>query len=352
MSKKHTIKNIALRAGVSAGTVDRVIHNRGDVSLESRQKVEKVLTEIKYLDKQPPYIPENLKPIRLLMILPQSSGGGDYWSLIERGMNESIRDFSNPKLKIKFMYYDQFDLYSCRNTFKEALELKSDGVIIGPSFYDETVFFANQLFMRDIPHIFVDTSVTNTSPLAFFGPHSFQTGVVQASLLTTVLEPNKDIAVFQTKRVGDETSIQSLTRMHGFMSYLKEHFPDIKVLSAQYDYANKTQCWSFLDKFFQENPGIGGAVVFNTRGYIISEYLKVHQLDRIKLIGYGTEKQNIDGLKDGYISFIISERPYYQGYKAVRTMFEYLLYDKPVAEVDNYTPIDILIKETVDFYLV
>ena len=35
-------------AGVSAGTVDRVLHNRGDVSVSSREKVQKVLGEIDY----------------------------------------------------------------------------------------------------------------------------------------------------------------------------------------------------------------------------------------------------------------------------------------------------------------
>lgn len=35
-------------AGVSAGTVDRVLHNRGDVSRASRDKVQKVLDEIDY----------------------------------------------------------------------------------------------------------------------------------------------------------------------------------------------------------------------------------------------------------------------------------------------------------------
>ena len=35
-------------AGVSAGTVDRVLHNRGDVSVSSREKVQKVLDEIDY----------------------------------------------------------------------------------------------------------------------------------------------------------------------------------------------------------------------------------------------------------------------------------------------------------------
>ena len=39
-------------AGVSAGTVDRVLHNRGEVSQSSREKVEAILTEIDYKDRK------------------------------------------------------------------------------------------------------------------------------------------------------------------------------------------------------------------------------------------------------------------------------------------------------------
>lgn len=41
--QNYTIKDIARMAGVSAGTVDRVLHNRGDVSEKSKEKVQKVL---------------------------------------------------------------------------------------------------------------------------------------------------------------------------------------------------------------------------------------------------------------------------------------------------------------------
>ena len=44
--QNYTIKDIARMAGVSAGTVDRVLHNRGDVSSKSKAKVQKVLDEI------------------------------------------------------------------------------------------------------------------------------------------------------------------------------------------------------------------------------------------------------------------------------------------------------------------
>ena len=46
--QNYTIKDFARMAGVSAGTVDRVLHNRGDVSPQSKAKVQKVLDEIHY----------------------------------------------------------------------------------------------------------------------------------------------------------------------------------------------------------------------------------------------------------------------------------------------------------------
>jgi LacI family transcriptional regulator len=39
--KNYTIKEIARMAGVSAGTVDRVLHNRGSVSADKEAKGEK-----------------------------------------------------------------------------------------------------------------------------------------------------------------------------------------------------------------------------------------------------------------------------------------------------------------------
>ena len=43
---KITINDVAEAAGVSKGTVDRVLHNRGEVSEKSRQKVLKVVEEL------------------------------------------------------------------------------------------------------------------------------------------------------------------------------------------------------------------------------------------------------------------------------------------------------------------
>ncbi len=48
MAQKIRIKDIARLAGVSAGTVDRVLHNRGNVSTEARRAIEAVFREVDY----------------------------------------------------------------------------------------------------------------------------------------------------------------------------------------------------------------------------------------------------------------------------------------------------------------
>ena len=46
MTEKIRIKDIAERAGVSVGTVDRVLHQRPNVSPKSLEKVEQALKEM------------------------------------------------------------------------------------------------------------------------------------------------------------------------------------------------------------------------------------------------------------------------------------------------------------------
>lgn len=105
-----------------------------------------------------------------------------------------------------------------------------------------------------------------------------------------------------------------------------------------------------LTDFFRTHPNIGGAVVFNTCAYIISDFMKRNNIKNVKLIGFDINTRNVNALKEGYISHLIAERPEYQGYMAIKAILEYLIYNKK-PEVYNYTPIDIIINETVDFIL-
>jgi LacI family transcriptional regulator len=348
-TKRLRIKDIARIAGVSTGTVDRVLHNRNDVSTESRNKVQALLDEIQYKPNLHLSTIGAKKRCLIVIILP-SSTKGSYWWQIESGIKRALYEFSNSNIKVKFLHYDQFDLFSCREVYNAALEIKCDAMLIGPTFSDETMLFTSRLSNKDIPYIFVDTLISDSYPLSFFGPHTSLIGRIEAKLLMGIMDKTKDVAIFQAKRIGNESSSQTITRKFGFVNYLKEFYQGTKVLYGYYYNSDEEESSREVEAFFEQNENIGGAVVFNSRAYMISGYLRRSKRKDIALVGCGAIERNIADLKRGYISYLIAERPEKQGYLGFKTILEYLLFNKQPQEI-NYTPIDILIKENVDYYL-
>lgn len=86
------IKDIAQMAGVSVGTVDRVLHSRSGVSESSRIKVEEILKKLNYQPNMYASALASNKKYRFAYLLP-SHNEGDYWKDVERGMQQAITRF-------------------------------------------------------------------------------------------------------------------------------------------------------------------------------------------------------------------------------------------------------------------
>ena len=84
MAKQVTIKDIAIMSGVSAGTVDRILHNRGNVSEASRAAVEKVLMKTGYRYNIHTSAISLKKAYKIVIAIPTAIPG-EYWGMIERG---------------------------------------------------------------------------------------------------------------------------------------------------------------------------------------------------------------------------------------------------------------------------
>ena len=93
---KIRIKDVAELAGVSVGTVDRVIHNRPNVSKTAREKVEKALKEMDYHPNMYASALAYNKKYNFDFIIPKHESEA-YWEEIEEGAMsacEHRRDFN------------------------------------------------------------------------------------------------------------------------------------------------------------------------------------------------------------------------------------------------------------------
>ena len=348
MQKKIRIKDIAKLAGVSTGTVDRVLHNRGNVSKLARKAVEEVLEQVNY--KPNIHISGlSLKKKYQIVITTPTVSEGEYWESIHKGIQRALDEYENINVNCLIQTYNQYDIFSCRETFKKILEFPADAVIIGPTFKKETIDLALELHQRSIPYVFVDSMIEKTSPLAFYSSNHYTCGYLMCKLITAIMHNTSDIGILQAVRIGDESANTTILRKKGFDDYLKEKKLPNQVHRIPFSVLEPEKNDALLADFFHKNNAIGGIVVLNSRGNVIANYLAKNHINNIKLVCIDLTAQNIKALKNEHIDFLIGQNPERQGFMAMKTLIEFLIYRNPI-QVENYMPLDILTKETIDYY--
>ena len=188
MAKQLTIADIAKLSGVSAGTVDRILHNRGKVAPATRAAVEKVLQESGYRFNIHTSAVALKKGYRITVTMP-SSVDGEYWNQMLNGIGHALDEFSDIKLECGFCFYNPFDMYSCRTVFESIPAQEPDAVLIGPIFPDETMKLCNSLKNRNIPYVFVDEDIPGSSPVASYSTDQTACGRLMGKLLHLTSTP-------------------------------------------------------------------------------------------------------------------------------------------------------------------
>jgi LacI family transcriptional regulator len=348
---KIRIKDIALLSGVSEGTVDRVLHNRGDVSAKSLEAVNKALEE---LDYSPNLFARSLaskKQYRFVCLIPNYKTG-DYWEGIANSIDSAAREFENYNVFIDKKQFDQLDASSFAEAAESVFSQLPDGVILSPVFRTETVDFVAKLSDHNIPYSFFDSMIEDTAFLTYYGQNSFQSGYAAAKLLLENLPATSEVLVIRTQRKKGAFANQTSNRYKGFLQYienygLKEKLKLIDVLLTDDDEESNV---GLLREIFARRHAIKAAITFNSKVYQLAMYLETLQQTGVRLLGYDLLEKNVSYLKQGVISYLIAQRPEKQVYCSVRDMCRELIFNQSVTKI-NYVPIDILMKENIDYYI-
>ena len=84
-----TISDVARAAGVTNGTVDRVLHERGEVSKKTMEKVLRVIEELGYQPNVYASMLAKNKSHRIAVLLPKYRNG-EFWELSHIGVEKAM----------------------------------------------------------------------------------------------------------------------------------------------------------------------------------------------------------------------------------------------------------------------
>ena len=96
-----TIRDVAKKAKVSIGTVDRVVHNRGRVSGKTVDRVNKIIAELGY---RPNLYARHLslaKSYTIAVLMPKPEQDSGYWEMSADGIRKAVSELKQHHVKIK-----------------------------------------------------------------------------------------------------------------------------------------------------------------------------------------------------------------------------------------------------------
>lgn len=327
-----------------------MIHNRGEVSKATRDKILTIIEEMEY---QPNLLASALaskKTFSFALLLPEPVSSESYWNKPMIGVRKAFQEIHQYGVNISAHLFKQSDPSTFIKETEVILENNPEGVVLAPFFLRESKEFIAELKKREIPYVFIDSNIKDSPKLSFIGQNSFQAGMLAARLLDYSIPDGSSILVLHFAKERDNMN-HLVQREKGFYEYFSTIRPsgNKSLITLEIADPDDQACLQKIIEQLQSNTQIKGIFVTNSQVYYLGRMLEQIQIKGIRVIGHDLIRENIGFLNKGIVDFLICQRPEEQGYNAILTLFDHLVLKKEVKN-ENYTSIDIITKENLDYY--
>lgn len=334
------MKEIARLAGVSIGTVDRVLHQRGRVSAENIAKINAIIAERGY---RPNMFASRLSGgagIRTIgVLMPEPDQDFGYWRLLWNGMQRAAQELAPLHVDVQITTFDRNSPEACSQALRSAIDNGCHALALAP-IHSKTLRPLVETLPPELPLVFFDTDMECRHTRCFVGQDPWQGGALAGKLLGLTLEPGRAMVLVRFNE--DDEHLQK--RSEGFEAYARSVGRPLLILDQKLsDPLDQRRADTSL--FLARNPTAGGLFVPNAS---VGQYA-LAGLGR-RIVGYDLIPGNITALREGRLDFLLSQRPEIMGYEAVRRLSRVLLFREPLPDRIGL-PLDVILKENLEGHL-
>lgn len=342
---KVTIKMIAEKAGVSTGTVDRVLHNRPNVKHEVRERVEAVIRELDYQPNKAARAlahRENYK--RLAIIFP--SWSGYFRRDIEHGIADAEESLSDFGVAVQSYIYDQRNHAECLDILDALQKTHVDGVALCA---ENSVLIRekiNDLYERHIPVVTFNSDIADSRRICFVGQETLRSGRVAAEILSKYLHDSDEILVV----LGNYEYSGHKARVDGFLQRFAE-------IGMPHERFHIIECYNeytiTFDKVYDAlvaNPKIRYIYMANRSVTACAEVLRRLGLaGKIRIVCHDVSDTICQLLREGVVDFTIEQDIYAQGYRPLMILGNLLMSRRTPERLYQYTALNIINAENLEY---
>ncbi len=324
-----TIKRIAELTGVSRGTVDRVLNDRGNVNSETAERIRKVAKELGYSpNRAGRALAAKKKKYRIGIIL--CSEGIEFFDEVLHGisgMEQEAADYGVSLVVRTMRGYNvgrQLDLI-------HEVGAETNLIILNAINDPKIAEAIDELKGKGIAVITINTDIEGTKRLCYVGSDYLRNGATAAGVLGLITGGKGNVAIAG----GSEAILGHLDRVEGFRQELQEHFPEEKISTIFYTEDDDETARREMDRVLKECPDITAVYISAAGQAGVCHAISENGRNDICVVSCDRTPSVEKLVKEDRIRATICQQPYTQGKKAVELALQYLI-NGIVPDKDRY----------------
>lgn len=322
-----TIETIAQKAGVSRGTVDRVLHNRGQVKPETAEKIRAVMEELDFSPNtlgRAFYLSRKKQKLGVLVSFREP----DFQHQVMQGVTAGAAYAKQHGLEtlVEFAPPSEPDAYL--SALDRLLDEGAQGLVLRGIISQAVNDRLKDLRESGIPVITYNQDTDPSLRSCFVGQNSYQSGACAAQLMQLISPPRGRVLI-----VGvDPLHVSSEERIRGFTDHFRK-IPGCETDISQiiYGKGRHDPVYQATREALQASPELTG--IFISGAGLSGAAHAVDDAGRsgdVKIVGFDVTASNVAFMQKGTVQFLIDQGPYQQGYHSIQLLTDALFLDQPV----------------------
>lgn len=315
-----TIKEIAQRAGVSIGTVDRVIHNRGHVDPDKAERIRMICTQAGY---QPNTLARALimrgKNLRIAVAI-NSPDYNLFSRRVKEGIDAICQERKDYNIVPDYFFMRESNAQQQLAHLEKIRQEGYAGLVIKPIQDLEVERTLAEMIQEGIPVVTCTSDMPGLNTVGFVGQDHAKEGRLAANMLCTCFRrPIRAAVMSQKKNVWSRTQ-----KINAFCQYLEQAGSQITDIVEVYD--EPELMYQQTKELLCRRKNLDA--LYAHAGDVEPICRAVHDLglsEHLCVFTFGEKEDTARLLQKKQILFAIEEKPYQHGYYAGKIMIDYLL---------------------------
>lgn len=337
-----TIKDIAEAAGVSRGTVDRVLHNRSGVNAEVAARVRTIADQMGFVpNKAGKILAARKQPITFGCLLPD--GHNPFFNDVINGMRRAETELSDYGVSINIQHVSGYDTETHIDAINELKSGGYSGLCLTTLDTPGVQLTVHKIIEEGIPVVSVNTDIPDSGRICYVGTDYFRAGKTAAGMLSLVSGVKHHILVI----TGSYNIRGHKERVRGFLEGLENRGVDFEIVDTMesfdsneiaYQQTSKAlKSFSNINCIFVAAAGIGG----------VCKAVEEAGLTETKILAFDEVPEVQENILNNHIDFTIGQDPELQGYMGIMRLFSWLMEEGKRSTSDYITSTSIKIAENI-----